>query len=320
MSSRLDSRQRKAQSGVALLLALVLMALATIIIYDIWFAGAMEQRRSFATFSLEQGLQYGFAAEALAAKVLQDDVAQSTQDTPAEGWASPVTFPVDGGQVEGSLEDMQGRFNLNNLADPTTGGVNQEAVDQFGRLLELVGLEQKWAGLAADWVDTDINPTFPDGAEDSVYTTQTPPYLPPNGPITSATELLALPGFGIERYHRIEPFVAALPFGTALNLCTARGEVIDSLGVGFRQLSLDPQYLLDQRKNKCFPTQKDLQNLLPPNDWQRLLDKHVAIGESTKYFRLTSIISIGTAQFTLYSLLYRDAVQIRPILRSWGSY
>ncbi len=309
------------QRGVALLIALVLMALVTIIIYDVWFSGAMEQRRSFALLSLEQGLQYGMGAESYVAKVLQDDRASSSQDTLAEDWAQRLPpYDVDGGQIEGSLEDMQGRFNLNNLADPKTGGVNKEAVDQFSRLLQLVGLETKWAGLAADWVDADLDPSFPDGAEDSVYTAQTPPYLPPNGPITSASELLALPGFGLERFRRLEPFVAALPIGTTVNLCTAPGEVIDSFGVGFRQFSVDPVQLANSRKKKCFPSMIDFQAALPPADWLRIdAIKPPVIGEATNYFRMTAVVTIGTAEFTLYSLLYRDTAQVRPVLRSWGS-
>ncbi len=311
----------KRQRGVALLIALVLMALVTIIIYDVWFSGAMEQRRTFAVLSLEQGLQYGVGAESLIAKILQNDLADNTQDTFGDVWAQHFPpYELDGGEILGSVEDMQGRFNLNNLADPATGSVNQEAVDQFSRLLQLVGLETKWAGLAADWVDADLNPGFPDGAEDSVYMTQTPPYLPPNGPITSTSELLALPGFGIERYRRIEPFVAALPIGTAVNLCTAPGEVIDSFGTGFRQFSLDPVPFANARASKCFPTKADFQAALPRADKARLEAKNWSdISESSHYFRMTAIATIGTAQFTLYSLLYRDSAQVRPILRSWGS-
>ena len=43
-------------------------------------------------------------------------------------------LPIDGGTVEGRLEDLQGRFNVNNLilADGTT---NPDAVKQDGELL-----------------------------------------------------------------------------------------------------------------------------------------------------------------------------------------
>jgi len=313
-------RTRARQRGVALLLALVLMALVTIIAYDIWFSGALEQRRSFAVLSLEQGLQYGFGGEAFAAQVLLKDSQESQQDFPAEAWATPLPpIPIDGGQVEVGLEDMQGRFNLNSLIDPSTGNANPDMVDQFRRLLEIVGLEDKWADLLVDWLDADVTPTFPDGGEDSLYTTQAPPYLAANGPITSTSELLALPGFGIDRYRKIQPFVAALPTDAKLNVCTASGEVLDSLGTGQRQFSTDAKWLAKQRAGKCFPSLNDLWSSLPPADADRLKKKNYVVDRSN-YFRLTSVTTIGTAQFTLYSLLKRDQGGLsRPILRSWGS-
>src|SRR5882672_10213491 len=200
------------QRGVALLLALVLVALVTIIAYDIWFSGSLEQRRAFAALSLERGFQYGIGTEAAAAKLLMLDAQNSAlQDYPSEDWAQPFPPTAFGSAlVEGRIEDMDGRFNLNSLIDKATGTVNQDRVDQFRRLLQIVGLEAKWADLLLDWLDSDDQPTFPDGGEDNLYTMQTPAYLPPNTAITSTSELMALPGFGIERYRRLEPYVAAL--------------------------------------------------------------------------------------------------------------
>jgi hypothetical protein len=43
------------------------------------------------------------------------------------------------------------------------------------------------------------------------------------------------------------------------------------------------------------------------------------IGTSSNYFRLRSIITIGTSRFTLYSLLYNRDGQVRPILRTFGT-
>ena len=94
----------------------------------------------------------------------------------------------------------------------------------------------------ADWLDPDTQPT-PDGAEDNVYTSQTPPYRAANGPITSVSELLALPDFGVERYQKLKPYVTALPIGTKINLCTAPGIVIDALSNGTREFGLDEQSL-----------------------------------------------------------------------------
>ena len=61
------------QRGIALLVAIVMFAIATTVAAAITYNKAMAARRAAATFTLEQALQAGMAAEALAAIVLEDD-------------------------------------------------------------------------------------------------------------------------------------------------------------------------------------------------------------------------------------------------------
>ena len=94
----------------------------------------------------------------------------------------------------------------------------------------------------------DIAPSNPDGAEDSVYMGQTPPYRTANRYITSTSELLALPGFGRDRYKRLAPYLSALPYGTQLNVCTADPVVLDAFGPpGVNQYSADVEQFAKNR-------------------------------------------------------------------------
>jgi len=44
-----------------------------------------------------------------------------------------------------------------------------------------------------------------------------------------------------------------------------------------------------------------------------------SFGQNSVYFRLTSFITIGSAEFNLYSLLFRDNTgAVRPIQRSFA--
>ena len=54
---------------------------------------------------------------------------------------------------------MQGRFNLNSLVTVQDGKqVKDEIADaRFVRLLDLLELEEKWAGIIVDWIDSDID-------------------------------------------------------------------------------------------------------------------------------------------------------------------
>jgi general secretion pathway protein K len=250
--------------GVALILALVVVALATVIATRIGAQSALDQRRAATLLAQEQAFQVALGAEAWAIEILREDAENTKRDSLDEAWATPLPpIPVEGGTVEGGIEDMQGRFNLNNLV--TTGGSKNVAMFAvFQRLLERLQLEPKWASLMTDWIDADTVADGIDGAEDGVYTGLTPPYRPPNRPITSISELLALPGFGIERYRRLQPFVAALPVGTPLNVCTAPGEVLDALAPSLNAFGQDPKQLATNRQKGCFPLAADVKSAIDP--------------------------------------------------------
>lgn len=305
------------QRGVALITAVLIVALATILATQIGFDSALEQRRSSTTLLLDQAFLVGLGAEAWAASYLKDDRENSEQDHLGERWATPIPpIPIEGGTIEGFIEDMQGRFNLNELVT-AEGAVSPEGLREFQNLLAALELESKWAGILADWLDSDTQPSFPDGAEDDLYTSQAPPYRAANGPITSVSELLALPGFDLERYRRLRPYVSALPIGTRINLCTAPGAVIDALSDGTKEFSVDPESLARQREERCFPTSEDLRAAFGDDAFNRIAGR---VEEKSSFFRLTALVSIGTTQMSLYSLLQRDTSGVvRPVLRSLGT-
>jgi general secretion pathway protein K len=300
---------RRQQRGVALLVAILLVALGTILAAAVAYENAMTARRGTATYAFDEALLIGEGAEALAAYGLRQ-IYQSdpTHIYPGQGWdkaVGPIEV-VPGVMLEASLEDLQGRFNLNNLVKPD-GTPDITQVNAFVHLLAMLGLEPKWAGYLIDWIDVDIVPQNPDGAEDSVYMGQTPPYRTPNRYITSTTELLALPGFGRDRYLKLAPYVAALPQGTSINVCTAAGPVLDAfLGSGHSEFGANQEQLLQSRANTsgCFPTLANYQAAFDPKVWTGGASR--MFRETSNYFRLSSFITIGSAEFNLYSLLYLD--------------
>jgi general secretion pathway protein K len=300
---------RTPQRGVALIMAILMVALATILAVSVATEGYMDQRRTGTVISIDQAFELGLGAEALAAEYLLNDAKDSQQDTPTEAWATPIALPVDDGigEISGQLEDLQGRFNLNNLlnADGTT---NLEGVRQLQRILELVGLETKWATIIVDWIDADSNAQFPDGAEDTVYATQTPPYLTPNMPITRTSELLSLAGFGADNYRKLEPYIAALPMGTALNVCTASGVLLDSLATNTVEYSRDNAALTKGRESGCFPNLQTLDRTLGDDmEYKKLKAKGNMLSESTSYFRANILVTLGPSELALYSTLHRGA-------------
>ena len=354
----LRATPRTRQRGVALIIALILVALATILATKLTFDGFLERRRTIGVLAAEQALHFGMGAEALAADVLAQDLQNSPQQTLLTSpWAQPTQplpiTPQDDpegepiGTLQGALEDMCGRFNLNNLAHviggtgtgvggtgvggtgvggtgvggTQNGGIpgapqqDPQPLEQFQRLLASVGVEPKWAAIARDWIDADDLPGSPDGAEDQVYTSQTPPYRTGNWPMMSPSELMNLPGFGADRYRKIAPYVTALPTATApINVCTAPSQVLESLADTLNG-EYSPEVLASGRKTGCFPDLTAFRNVVAT--------KGLAVGvydSKCQFFRLTTRITLGTTEFTLYSLLVRqNGGKVTPLLRSFGT-
>jgi general secretion pathway protein K len=314
------------QRGIALLVAILMFAIATTVAAAITYNKAMAARRAAATFTLEQALQAGMAAEALAALALESN-GSTTKTTPDDTWAEPLG-PVEiegtGVWIQARLEDLSARFNLNSLVEWKGPPVNQFEVDAhqvqvFEELLGKLDIDTRFANLLVDWIDSDIAPQPNGGGEDSLYLTQTPPYRPPNTFITHTSELLALPGFGAENYARLAPFVSALPNDEKVNLCTASGEVLDAVESMHQTSYANSPLLKTQRvKKNCFPAQQVFLNAITDTNVRNLVQFRVL--ERSAWFRLRTNIRIGTAEFVLYSVLFREQDnRVRTVQRSFGS-
>lgn len=313
------------QRGIALLVAIIMFAIATTVAAAITYNKAMAARRAAATFTLEQALQAGMAAEALAAIALEDDAKNAKTET-RNPWAEalgPVEIEGTGVWIQAQLEDLTGRFNLNSLVEWKNAPINAFEADPnqlavFRDLLSRLDIDQRFADLLADWIDTNTVPQSNGGGEDTLYLTQVPPYRPPNTLISHASELLALPGFGAENYAKIAPYVTALPNDEKINVCTASGLILDTIE-SMGQQAYTNQDLRKQREKGCFPTQQVF--LDPIGDATIKARVQTKVIEQSSWFRLRTNIRIGTAEFVLYSVLYREMGnnRVRTVQRSFGS-
>ena len=300
------------QRGVAVLTAMLVVTLGTVIAVDLMWNASLEQRRASAGLAADQGLAYLKGAEAWAGDILRQDKVEFPQnDHPGELWALELPpLPVDGGAVAGRLEDLQGRFNLNNLVT-SQGGLDALSLAQFERLLATLGLDPSVAGAVVDWLDADAETHFPNGAEDDAYAGTSPAYRTPNWPITSASELTAMAGIEAEGYRALLPHVTALPPGTSLNVNTASAPVLASLSddIGLAGAAA----LLERRGDAEFvDIDAAFEGLLDPEVRGR-------IGGTSDYFLLTATVALGTHRFTLYSVLRRHpSGLVGAVFRSLG--
>jgi len=303
---------RRSQRGIAAIVAILIVAIGTMIAVNLVWQGKLDQRRAEAALAADQGLLYVQGAEAWAADILRQDLVDSPEaDHLGEEWAIELPpLPVDGGAIQGRLEDLQGRFNLNNLI-ARDGTENQLARKEFERLLALVEVDPALAGAVVDWLDPDTDLRFPTGGEDVVYSSSDPPYRTANSMITSVSELLAISGIDRESYARLAPYLAALPQGTKLNVNTASEVLLaslsDNIDIG------TAESLVEQRAGAEFLDIDDtFAGLVEPDVLQ-------TIDGVSEHFLLTATVTLGTNQLTMRSVLQRDRSGItRALFRSLG--
>lgn len=306
------------QRGVALITALLIMALLAILAANLSWENALNVRRTMAMIYHDEGTQAAYGAENWISNMLRDDSRDSDTDHLGEIWAAefPV-LPIESDSVQGALTgelvDLQGRFNLNNLLD-SNGAVDEQALDQFRRLLLALELDPRIAGVTADWLDADQDTGFPDGAEDSIYSSKLPPYRTANQEISNVSELMALDGMDKETFDALAPFVAALPGRTAINVNTASAQVLMSLDE--RLSAADAESLVSEQENGGIEDYK--------NRFAALVSPEVieSIGETSSFFQLKVVVQIATVRVTYYSVLFRDvggSGEVVPILRSFGT-
>jgi general secretion pathway protein K len=300
------------ERGVALLTAILVVAIGTLIATNLLWLSTLDQQRTASAMASDQALQYALSAEAWVGDILRQDLEDSSEsDNLGEYWAAEIEpLPIEGGFIKGHVEDLQGRFNLNNLITPQ-GKEDEVMVAQFQRLLQAVGLDPELAGAVVDWIDPDSEPRFPYGGEDDAYARADPPYIVANNMITSPSELMAINGFDADSYAAIEPYVAALPRGTTLNVNTAPEIVLESLsddidaGVAAS--------LVEERGDLGFASvQTTFQGLVS----EEMLPR---IDGVTEHFLLSGQVTIGDTTLRIRSVLQRHSSGItRTLFRSFG--
>lgn len=305
--------------GVALITAMLITALTGSLAAGLAWDNALDVRRTMTLLFHEQGMQVALGAESWIRNILRDDAIDSPTDHLGELWASELPgLPIDNdsvqGAVTGAIEDLNGRFNVNNLLDGN-GKIDPDVLEQFRNLLIALEIDPRFAGLAADWIDVDQEAGFPDGAEDSIYTALNPPYRTFNRPLVNVTELAALEGMDKASLDRLLPHITALPGRTNINVNTATFAVLQSLDA-----SIDPttaESLMSQREESGFADVNQTFGTLVSNP--ALLSQLV---ESSEFFQLKAVVQIDTVRVTYFSIMHRapNGGAVTTLVRSLGTY
>jgi general secretion pathway protein K len=229
------NRLPSAQSGAAVLMALFVATLATLIITGLFYRQFVllrtienQQLVSQSRLLLRGALDWGRA-------ILREDANRSSYDALSEPWAQPLaetrldqlgeTGSIAAlASIAGSIEDAQGRFNLHNLVE--NGQIVDKELESLRRLASLLELPTQTADLIAERVLDAQGP--PPSSEDN------PPGDKAGGdgeqvqplPLMLPHDISGIRGVSPEAADRLAPYVVVLDERTPVNANTAPAEVI----------------------------------------------------------------------------------------------
>lgn len=350
---------RRRQEGAALVIALMVFGICAALMVAMKSDFELFYQRGANTFFTEQGYAYLRSAEDLAilALVADHDIDESREtdrDDMEEIWARslPPSPLEDGisvmsgrfpGEQEGMfryLEDLQGRFNLNNLQclppkAPAEGEGEQERFTpreaQFLRLLQSfeeprLSLQEAIVVLDSfcDWRDSDSTPRLY-GAENDYYYGRAPAYRASNRPLASVTELRAVANVTPALYQRLAPLVTVWPTGgdstfSTLNINTALPGVLRSLNADddLSPLPVEQVSMLLEVRDEAPFQDRDAFLAQPAFAGRTTGELKLLLGVASSWYRLGAAVKVADRTTRLYSVLHRSQRRVEVVARSSG--
>lgn|SRR3990167_7337915 len=225
--------------------------------------------------------------------------------------ASPVD-EVEGYKIGSQIDDMQARFNLNNLSD-------FDAQADFKRLIRL--LDQKVSDQAATniarsvafWIQTSPS------SDDQYYLDLPRPYHAAHRLMFNMSELNLVRGMTPSLFQALSPYITALPEQTKINVQTAEVPVLMMLSPGMRLETA--KKIIEWRSKTPFLSTTQFLGL---SFIKNLGISPEKITVTSDYFLVTSIVSIENQRLLLYTLCERKSKNnkalIVPLWQSQGSW
>jgi general secretion pathway protein K len=288
---------RAAQRGVAVVLAMLVVALAASTATYLLWAESLWLRQVENLVARAQADSVARAATQWATAILAED--DATVDHLDETWAHRLpALPAEGATLTGAIADEQAKFNVNNLVRGAAPSPADVAVLQ--RLLGLVGLPATLADAIVDWIDPDDALTQAGGAEDLDYLAREPAYRAPNRALADVGELARVKGMTPEALARLAPHLTALPDETPVNVNTASATVL--LAIVPALSASDAARVVEERSRAPFRGREDFQRALPPAASAQI-DGPIDI--KSRYFSAEATVRVGRVTAGYRALIER---------------
>jgi general secretion pathway protein K len=233
---RAKRRVRDDEQGVALLLAILVLALLVALILEFDSDARREYREAAAFRDNFKATVLTRAAVQAARAVLQQDHLRDKQtgqiyDATTDLWAFPINkYAIGDGLMTAQIEDERGKLNLNDLAAAMDPNAKKTKVGRVKRLFALLVLNPDLVDAIVDWVDADDIPEAA-GAESVYYQSLRPSYRAANAPLQTVRELRLIKGMTPEIVDKLLQYVTVFPQEgeSRVNINTADVLVLQSL-------------------------------------------------------------------------------------------
>lgn len=221
----------RTQRGAAVLMALFVATLATLIVTALFYRQFVllrtienQQMISQSRLLLRGALDWGRA-------ILREDANRSSYDALSEPWAQPLAETrldqlgetgsiASLASIAGSMEDAQGRYNLHNLVN--NGEIVPKELESLRRLASLLQLPTQTADLIAErMLESQGQGSSSDDKPGSADAERPRPL-----PLMLPRDITGVQGISPEAADRLAPYIVVLDENTPVNANTASPEVI----------------------------------------------------------------------------------------------
>ncbi|MDF0605490.1 type II secretion system minor pseudopilin GspK [Neisseriaceae bacterium TC5R-5] len=294
----------KKQAGMAVIMALLIVALATtaaaLVLWQQglwWHQLDNDHNRAQLRLVADGGL--GWAMEILR---FNNGPAGNGVVALSQLWAQPLpAIEAEGVTVSGRLSDLQGRFNVNSLVQ--NGQINTRQLVFYKSLLATLGLPNRLSDPLLKYL----------GAREDEDKQQTQPAASPGKVLVRVEMLRWVPDYTPEVLAKLLPHVTALPAGvTQINANTATQAILKTLlpGVGDGNLLV----LMQQRKTNYYKDVADFKMRAPAPGIVADID----LATTSNYFLLTSSASLARVRLEMRALIYSQMNVVKMLWRQDG--
>jgi general secretion pathway protein K len=294
---------RKNETGVALILTLLITAILVTLIVETNYSTQVDLRIAG---NLRNDLQASYLAKSgvnIAVSYLKYDLQNTETDDLTEDWAkSYPPFPIGKGYIKVLVEDENAKINLNE-AVMEDGKIDPKIYNALSILFERNEVDMGILDSLIDWIDPD-DELQPEGAEDYYYGSLDPPYECKNGPLDTLSELLMIKGITDEVYAKISKHLTIYSDGK-ININTASKEVLVCLDDEIDEAIAEG--IIQYREEKPFDSIVELKVVVEDDVYGRIKS---IIDVKSNAFSVVSIGRVERVEKAIRAVIDREGIQI----------